>query len=169
MLSTPGSPRRTLAPPPPSIIDLEEIPMNHRFPVVVIFVTAASWAAFAIWLGVAPGALLTGFEIESSTPAMLTEIRAFYGGVELAIAAAMLVLWRRGQWSAALLVGGLPLFGAASGRCIGMVVDGFAPMHAGFAALEVIGAGFCLAAYLSSPDQDSAAAEAASETGDGID
>jgi len=143
--------------------------MNHRFQVVVILITAASWAAFAIWLGAAPGALLTAFEIETSTPAMLTEIRAFYGGVELAIAVAMILLWRRGQWSAALLVGGLPLFGAASGRCIGMILDGFSPMHAGFAALEAIGAGFCLAAYLSSPDQDLAGAEAAAETGDGID
>lgn len=75
---------------------------------------------------------------------MLTEVRAFYGGVEMAIAVAMMVLWRRGNLFAALLVGGLPLVGSASGRLIGLVIDGYSPLHLGFAALENFGAVFCL-------------------------
>ena len=122
---------------------------NHnRFPSVVIFITAASWAAFAIWLGTQPEALLPAFGVNASTPQMLTEVRAFYGGVEMAIAVAMVVLWWRGQRFASLLVGGLPLAGSASGRCIGLVVDGFSSLHAGFAVLELIGAAFCLAGCL---------------------
>lgn len=119
--------------------------MNNRFPTVAILITAASWAGFAVWLGVNPGSLLPAFGVDASTPQMLTEVRAFYGGVEMAIAVAMIVLWRRGDLFAALLVGGLPLLGSAIGRCIGLIVDGFSVMHAGFAGLEVIGAGFCLA------------------------
>ena len=76
---------------------------------------------------------------------MLTEVRAFYGGVEMAIAVAMIVLWVRGQLFASLLVGGLPLLGSSSGRFIGLVVDGFSSMHLSFAMLEVVGALFCLA------------------------
>jgi hypothetical protein len=119
--------------------------ISSRIPTVAISVTAATWAGFAIWLGVNPGALLSAFGVETSTPQMLTEVRAFYGGVEIAIALAMVVLWRRGDSFAALLVGGLPLAGSATGRCIGMIFDGFSAMHFGFAGLEIVGATFCLA------------------------
>ncbi|MDG2220462.1 MAG: DUF4345 family protein [Rubripirellula sp.] len=119
--------------------------MNDRFCNVAIFITAISWAGFAVWLGTNPGALLPAFGVDESTPQMLTEVRAFYGGVEMAIAVAMIVLWYRGQLFAALLVGGLPLLGSASGRCVGLLVDGFSSMHLGFAILEIVGAAFCLA------------------------
>lgn len=119
---------------------------SNRFASITIFVTALSFGGFAIWLGIQPNALLEGFGIEDRTPQMATEIRAFYGGIEMAIAIAMLVLWRRGDLFAALLIGGLALTGAATGRFIGMAVDGFAMIHLGFAALEGIGATVCFAA-----------------------
>jgi hypothetical protein len=122
--------------------------MNHRFPDIATLITAASFAGFAIWLGFLPNALLDTFGIEDRTPQMATEIRAFYGGIEMAIAVAMIVLWRRGERFAALLVGGLPLAGSATGRCVGLVADGFSALHAGFAGLEAVGAAFCLAGCL---------------------
>jgi len=85
-------------------------------PTMAILITAASFAGFAVWLGVNPNALLEAFGIEDRTPQMATEIRAFYGGIEMAIAVAMILLWRRGDLFAALLIGGLPLLGSASGR-----------------------------------------------------
>src|SRR6056297_1397982 len=121
----------------------ESTRLNH-LPTVAIFITAASWAGFAVWLGVDPGALLPAFGVEASTPQMLTEVRAFYGGVEMAIAVAMVLLFKRGELFAALLVGGLPLVGSACGRLIGLVVDGFSMTHLGFAGLEIVGAAFCL-------------------------
>lgn len=117
-------------------------------PTVAIFITAASWAGFAAWLGLNPGALLPAFGVEASTPQILTEVRAFYGGVEMAIAVVMIVLWRRGDSFAALLVGGLPLVGSACGRLTGLVVDGFSGIHLGFAGLELVGGAFCFAACL---------------------
>ncbi len=105
----------------------------------------ASFAGFAVWLGVNPNALLEAFGTEDRTPQMATEIRAFYGGIEMAIAVAMIVLWRRGDLFAAIMIGGLPLLGSASGRLIGLVADGFSMMHVGFAGLELVGAAFCLA------------------------
>ena len=100
-----------------------------------------SWAGFAVWLGTDPGALLPAFGVEASTPQMLTEVRAFYGGVEMA----MILLWRRGDSFAALLVGGLPLLGSACGRLSGLALDGFSSLHLGFAGLEIVGAAFCFA------------------------
>ncbi|MEM6472214.1 MAG: DUF4345 family protein [Planctomycetota bacterium] len=119
--------------------------MSKRFPSTVVLITAAAWFGFAVWLGLFPSALLHAFAITEATPQMLTEIRAFYGGVEFAIGAAMIILWRRHQVFAALLVGGLPLIGAATGRLLGMAVDGFSSTHAGFAVLEIVGAGCCFA------------------------
>lgn len=120
--------------------------MPSRLPVAVLLITAASYAGFGIWLGLRPADLLDAFGVESPTPGMLTEIRAFYGGVELAISAAMLILWRRQNLFAALLIGGLPLAGSAVGRSFGMITDGFSSLHAGFALLEAVGALFCLVA-----------------------
>lgn len=121
---------------------------NQNFPVAVIWVTALTYAGFAVWLGTQPEALLEAFGIQDRTAEMATEIRAFYGGVELGIAAAMLWLLRRGSLIAALVIGALPLTGAATGRCIGMVVDGFSVTHAMFAGLEWVGSGVCYAAIL---------------------
>ena len=128
--------------------------MSKNFPTAAILFTAASWAGFAIWLGLDPAALLPAFGVEGSTPQMLTEVRAFYGGVEMAIAIAMIVLWRRGDQFAALFIGGLPLAGSATGRCVGLMVDGWSSLHVGFAGLEIVGAVFCLAGcIMTSRDQ----------------
>ncbi len=119
-----------------------------KFPTVVIIVTAVTWAAFAAWLGTSPSTLLSAFGVAESSPQMLTEVRAFYGGVELAIAAAMIILWWRGELFASLLTGGLPLFGSACGRLAGLALDGYSQLHLGLAAFELVGAACCLAACL---------------------
>lgn len=117
------------------------------FAKVAIGMTAAIWIGFALWLGINPQALLIAFGVEQSTPPMLTEIRAFYGGVELAIAACMLLLMRSGLYRPALLIGGLPLLGSSAFRCIGSFVDGFSGLHLAMAGIEFGGFLFCLAAY----------------------
>ena len=119
--------------------------MTKAFAKATILVTALCWTGFAFWLGVAPASLLHAFGIEQSTPSMLTEIRAFYGGIELAIAAAMLILLRRGDLFASLLIGGLPLAGSAALRIVGQFLDGYSTTHLAFAAFECMGALFCFA------------------------
>lgn len=118
--------------------------MQSRFPTVAIMITSATYAGFALWIGLQPKALLNAFGIESNTPQMLTEIRAFYGGIELAIALVMIILWKRGDLFAALLIGGVPLAGSAFGRCFGMVIDGYSTIHLVFAVIEAIGSIVCL-------------------------
>ena len=134
--------------------------MQNRFPTIALFITAFIWAGFALWLGCNPQALLRAFGIETTTPQMLTEIRAFYGGVEMAIAASMMILWRFNHLFAALLIGGIPLIGSATGRVIGLLVDGFSSIHLGFAILELVGAAFCLAGcYVCGPSDVGASAK----------
>jgi hypothetical protein len=134
--------------------------MSNRFPTIVILITAATYAGFAIWLGADPDALLKAFGIESSTPQMRTEIRAFYGGLEMALAIVMLILWRRDELIPALLLGGIPLAGSAAGRCWGMFSDGYWQAHAVFALVEAVGFAFCLAACWFVGKQDSQPASA---------
>ncbi|MCM2375185.1 DUF4345 family protein [Aporhodopirellula aestuarii] len=122
---------------------------NQRFATIVVWITAAAYAGFAVWLGISPNALLEAFGIDQRTPQMATEIRAFYGGVEMGIAAVMLLLWKQKQVASALLVGALPLLGSASGRCLGIVVDGFSALHATFAIFEFVGFLFCVAGVFS--------------------
>lgn len=117
--------------------------LNAPFPTVAIWVTAAAWLGFALWLGSSPASLLPAFGVEHDSPAMRTEVRAFYGGVEAAIGISMICLWLRGDRFAALFIGGLPLAGAASGRLIGMVLDGFFAPHLAFALFELLGAVVC--------------------------
>lgn len=121
--------------------------MNQAFPKTVVWSTAVVYAGFAVWLGGWPGALLVAFGIPESTPQMLTEIRAFYGGIELGIAIVMMLLWQQSQTPAALLVGGVPLACSSTGRCFGMMLDGFSTTHALFAIVEAIGFACCIAGY----------------------
>ena len=120
--------------------------MGRKFPTAVVLVTAFIYFGFAGWLGADPGVLLTIFGIEESTPQMLTEFRAFYGGIEFGIGAAMLLLWWRGDAFAAALIGGLPLAGSVSGRLVGQFLDGYSGLHLVLAMPEAIGAAMCFAA-----------------------
>lgn len=119
--------------------------LSTHFATLIFVLTAAVWAAFSVWLGFNPAALLSAFSVETSPPAMLTEIRAFYGGVEMGIAAAMIILWRRGDRFASLLIGGLPLAGSSAARILGMLADGYSNLHVGLAFIELLGASLCLA------------------------
>ena len=120
--------------------------MRQAFPKVAVVITALVYVGFAFWLGSTPAALLGAFQIEQSTPQMLTEIRAFYGGIELGIAFSMFALLWRGELFSAALAGGLPLAGSVLGRLSGQFLDGHSLLHLGLAVPEAIGAITCFIA-----------------------
>lgn len=65
---------------------------------VVLFVT------FGAWLLLAPGKLGTWVDVEATSPMGRTEIRAFYGGAQLGLAAfTLLALTLRTDWLPATL------------------------------------------------------------------
>lgn len=92
---------------------------------LVLAIAALGLLGFGVWMLIAPQAVLAMIGISLQGPAALTEIRAFYGGLEiglgLALCFGLLVPgWQRpGLALAALCYGTVAL-----SRGLGMLVDG---------------------------------------------
>jgi hypothetical protein len=103
--------------------------------------TALAFGGFGVWLIVHPQAIgLVGVELPGA--AARVEIRAFYGGLELGIAAFFaLAAARPGWFRPALFLQAASLGGMGIGRAAGMAIEGEATsMHAMLAVVELIGA-----------------------------
>lgn len=108
-------------------------------PRMVLGLSVLAWAGFGVWLYLAPEAL-AGVGLVADTALGRTEVRAFYGGLELGIAG--FLGWclvdpsrtRVGLVAAALLIGGTGL-----GRLSGVALEGFQTSGQmwGFVALEL--------------------------------
>ena len=96
----------------------------ERFGTVVLFLAALGFLGFGIAIVAAPEAVLASVGI-SGTAAGLVELRAFYGGLELGLAAFLFACaakphWREaGLWSVALANGGI-----AAARLLGIGLTG---------------------------------------------
>jgi len=94
------------------------------FPKFVLIFFGLSFGAFGVWALIAPAALANLIHVTPETPGALTEIRAFYGGLEIGLAAFLLRAafhrpWMPGALIALVVVAG----GIAIGRGIGLVID----------------------------------------------
>lgn len=112
----------------------------------VLVLAGLGFLGFGLAIVAAPAAVLGGVGI-SGTPAGLVELRAFYGGLELGLAAFLLACaarpaWREpGLWSVALVNGGI-----AAARLLGIALSGeFTGFFAGALVWEL---GFTVAAVL---------------------
>lgn len=84
-----------------------------------------SWWGIGAWLLYDPGALESYAGVAALTPTGLTELRAMYGGMELAIGSATLLALLRPQWRChVLFLNGVILGGIAAGRLVGVALDG---------------------------------------------
>lgn len=112
-----------------------------KFARVALILGALGLAAFGIALLIAP-ALLGVVGIELPTPAARTEIRAFYGGLEIGLAIFLAAAARRDDWlRPALFAQAAVLGGIVIARLLGVLIDGSAePMIFLFAAIEGAGA-----------------------------
>ena len=106
----------------------------------IAIVTALAWIGFGGWLIVQPRAVPTAFGVDTVTDAFAAELRAFYGGLELGLGIALLLLVRRRLWTAAMLVGGATLLGTAIARTLGVLLDAWTPMLGLLGSLEYLGA-----------------------------
>jgi hypothetical protein len=118
----------------------------ERFAIAVLSLAALGFLGFGLAIVVAPEAVLAPVGI-SGTPAGVVELRAFYGGLELGLAAFLLACaakpdWREaGLWSVALVNGGI-----AAARLLGIGLSGeFTGFFAGALVWEL---GFTIAAVL---------------------
>lgn len=91
---------------------------------VTLWLAAALFLAFGLGILIQPE-LLSGMGLPVQ-PVWRTELRAFYGGLEIGLAAFLILCARRPAWAlpglvaAALLMGGV-----GSARLLGMALDGF--------------------------------------------
>ncbi len=92
--------------------------------------------AFLVWparMTQTPGVVLP-------SPTALSDVRAIYGGMELGIAAFLVVCLRRGAIPTGLLAATLVLAGTALGRAVGLIVDGYTPITLRLLVAEGFGA-----------------------------
>lgn len=86
--------------------------------------TALAYGGFGAWLLVSPSSM-EAVGLALTTPAGYTEIRAFYGGLELGCAAFFVLAALRPGWHIpGLVLQATSLGGAALGRVAGLVIDG---------------------------------------------
>lgn len=90
-------------------------------------------------------------EISLPTPMSRTDLRATYGGFDLAMGVFLAISAQRPEWHGpGLLAAGLALFGFALGRLAGFLVERRADrLMVLFFVVEVIGGALCLWAYRS--------------------
>ena len=102
-------------------------------------ITALGFAVFGAWLLVSPTSLVR-IGVLLTLPNAVTEIRAFYGGLELGIAAFFFLALRRPAWFApALVLQALALGGTAAARIFGILAGGTTEIMLALAAAEAAG------------------------------
>lgn len=118
----------------------------ERFGTAVLVLAALGFLGFGIAIVAAPEAVLAPVGI-SGTAAGLVELRAFYGGLEIGLAAFLFACAARRDWRApGLLLVGLANGGIALARLLGIAQTGeFTTFFAIALAWEI---GFTLAALV---------------------
>jgi hypothetical protein len=89
------------------------------FMVIFLIYLMLSWLGIGAWLLYDPGALEAYAGVVALTPTGVTELRAMYGGMELAIGCATLLALLRPHWRCHVILGGI-----AAGRLVGVALDG---------------------------------------------
>lgn len=118
---------------------------------ILIVLSAGIFVFFGVWLFAIPTAL-EGIGIALTTPEAVIDIRATYGGLELGLAAFLLVAQARPAWHrAALLLSALCIGGFGSGRLAGILLAGEGTtLMWFFLAIEAVWAAVLVWAYRSS-------------------
>jgi len=94
------------------------------FAKVVLIATGLMYLAFGVAFLAAPTRLGGWVHLGVDHPVARTELRAFYGGLEIGLAVFLLLCARRPGWVAAgLLAAALVLGCTAAARIVGMMVD----------------------------------------------
>ncbi len=122
--------------------------MRSKFPVAVLWICALIFLGIGLAFTVMPSELFVPIGLTVPDGAPLTELRAVYGGLELAIGVFLAVCARRGGVAVelGLLLSFLLFSSLAAYRGIGMGIDGpQAPIMGALLLSEALGASFSLA------------------------
>lgn len=118
---------------------------------IVLVIFGLSFGAFGVWAVAAPAGLAGLLHFGLETPGAVTEIRAFYGGLELGLCTFMLTaVVHRSLVPGALLALTFIAGGIALARIAGLLIDGsLSGLMIGALVWEMAGAVLGLAAYRS--------------------
>ena len=125
--------------------------MDSRYPSVVLWVCGLVFLGTGLVFTVVPNEMFAPLGLTVPAGAPLTELRAVYGGLEMAIAVFLLFCARRGGLALelGLLLSFLSFSGLAAYRGIGMGVDGpQVPIMSALLLAEAAGAIFALSGLL---------------------
>jgi hypothetical protein len=95
------------------------------------------YIVFGIMFFLDPAKFASGLGYTNITAEGLIEIRAIYGGMELALGFGTLFLLKKNQAIAASYMLLITLIGFAGGRLVGIMIDGFLGNHLWFLILEL--------------------------------
>lgn len=91
----------------------------------VLIVAGLMYLGFGLAFLLAPAELGGWVHLGAEHPVARTELRAFYGGLEIGLAAFLLLCARRPRWIAPGLLASALAFGCtAAARVVGMALDG---------------------------------------------
>lgn len=115
---------------------------------VSLAITGVLFVILGLAFLVEPGRMANIVGIEADRGRASIEVRAMYGGLELALGVFFLVATSRTRWfRAALAVQALGFAGLAAGRIVGMALDGVDRRMIGLTVIEIGGAVLGLVAF----------------------
>jgi hypothetical protein len=115
-------------------------------PAVILALAGLSFIGFGVAFVVSPAEMAGVVGLVAETPSALTEVRAMYGGLEIALGMVLLTLLRGATAQViGLRVAAFAFGGLALGRLTGLVVDGFwQPFTWLLMAVEILSASLCV-------------------------
>jgi len=97
---------------------------------IVLFLYGLMFLGFGVAFLLSPLKMAGATAIDLLSPAAVTEMRAFYGGLEIGLGAYLLVGMFQRKWASAALQALIAISGGiACGRLFGILVDGTAGAH----------------------------------------
>lgn len=123
-------------------------------------------AAVFLLLGLAfmflPKMMIGALGIKAESGLALADIRAVYGGLDLALGILLVICFLRKEWATGLAIGTLAYTCLFAGRLVGILVDGANDILTfGLFALEVLGAVLAALAWFLARQPDAVTATAA--------
>lgn len=111
---------------------------------IALSLAALGFLGFGVAALIAPVATMAGADLVLSDPRAIVEVRAFYGGLEIALGILLVLGFSAKYQSAGLLLGFASYFGIALARALGMLLSGTSSNFLWFAlATELLFAGLC--------------------------
>jgi hypothetical protein len=102
--------------------------MHRWLPQAVLWISALGFGYFGAVFLLDPTGYASKVDLVARTPIARAEVRAMYGGLELALAVFLATCAQRPEWwRLGLLLSALAFLGLGTGRAIGLAIEGAAP------------------------------------------